>query len=1502
MQLTAVLDRRRLTGFVGAILLALAALLVLDASPQAVANPAGAAPRIGISKIFAVPPSPPPGTLSYLVRVDNFGGSAASGARLVDPLPQGIDAYSWTCTAIFGAICANASGSGAIDEALDDLVSGGSLEYEITATVAASPPPFVTNVAQVDLLPGGTCANDETPPCRATLVAATGARLFVNITPPQSGFAPGSAVQFDARVASVGDADAAGTIFRVPVAGGLTDVSWTCNAPNSGACPAGSGTGPIDLVLDNVPSGAVLDFSFSATVAPIPPPGIALIVVAIPPYGGSCEVGGAVAPPCAVSAIVPTVPKVESGLIAELAGNTIVYSLSLLNIGVDAGASVVSDPLPVGVSNFSWSCSASDGALCPNPVGSGAISETIATWPTGGSLNFQINATLAVQPPAIVVNTATITTPAGGLCGQFESTPAPCQVSVETNVNQGGLGIIKFADRAAVSAGEFFDYTIELNNNTASLDASGSVFEDQVPAGIDAFFIWTCASTGSALCPVANGSGPINATITSFPPGSGLVYSITALVGSSPPSTISNIATLTPPVGVNVTCDSDAPTPPCVAQTDVVTAPLIGVSKFSNVGGASPGGLITYILDIYNFGTEAATVQVDDPLPTGIASATWTCSGDGAVCPQVSGTGAISATLTALGNETGVNYLVQATVAAAPPALITNALTVAPPAGSLCVINDQPGLTPPPCVAQASNRIAPLLELTKTGSGQQLLLNGSARYEIQLRNFGGNADGTVLTDPVPAGLELVTWTCNGFLGAVCPAFSGNGPINATFATLPANGYLQYTIDAVVSSTAPDSITNVATITPPAGGACANDSCTASVSQSVALAPSADLAVTKTADVAMTTPGSPIVWTIDVTNLGALPASNLQISDPVPAGIDAMSWTCQGPECPAPSGAGAINLNLPSFAVYEIDGPDFPVRSGRLLFTATGTVSATPPPIVNNVVTLVPADGATCQFAVCTATSSVPSGVVGAAVLELAQSANAPEMVPGETVDYTIVLVNSGTADAGLTVLENPIPAGIEAFVWTCAASAGANCPNASGIGAINHSLALVPAGATLTYVITAVIAASPPAMVVNSAIVTPPAAATCIPASCTSVLSLPTVAAGQAVLAIAKAADRASLVPGGNVQYTVTVANVGTIGAGPSLLSDVIPVDLTSFAWTCQSTGSAVCPEASGSGSISQSVTLPPASTLVYVVQANVSATASGTITNVASLIPAQGVSCNPASCSAARALPVQTQPNAADITVSKTANPAAGVTLSAGQRVTWTLRANNIGGAATTALTVIDELPSNISNTVVSTGAGISCNATTPAPGSTLVCSVASGFTGQRTVTISADVSGPDESGRVLNTITVDGGDGAACSPCSVVHPVSAAVDITLRNARPFSAAGIAGTLIDVVNLEPSVASNIMLSLSPVASRRLFALYSSGCTATPGPLGQVHVSCPSPPQSQGASCSGSQCTIALLPANTAVTLFVALNAGTTATLTAVAAGDIVPTNNTIELSAGDAP
>ncbi len=134
---------------------------------------------------------------------------------------------------------------------------------------------------------------------------------------------------------------------------------------------------------------------------------------------------------------------------------------------------------------------------------------------------------------------------------------------------------------------------------------------------------------------------------------------------------------------------------------------------------------------------------------------------------------------------------------------------------------------------------------------------------------------------------------------------------------------------------------------------------------------------------------------------------------------------------------------------------------------------------------------------------------GGPTISVGISKTGPAVVsPGGTVTWVVTIVNNGPADGAGSVFNDPVPAAITGVSWTCTASNGAACPNASGTGNnINQTISVFPPGGQLIYTITGTIPTTGGTFV-NVATITPIA----IPGA--SAVSATAVTAGQLPAAV----------------------------------------------------------------------------------------------------------------------------------------------------------------------------------------------------------------------------------------------------------------------------------------------------------------------------------------------------------------------------------------------------
>ncbi len=107
-------------------------------------------------------------------------------------------------------------------------------------------------------------------------------------------------------------------------------------------------------------------------------------------------------------------------------------------------------------------------------------------------------------------------------------------------------------------------------------------------------------------------------------------------------------------------------------------------------------------------------------------------------------------------------------------------------------------------------------------------------------------------------------------------------------------------------------------------------------------------------------------------------------------------------------------------------------------------------------------------------------------------------------------------------------------------------------------------------------------------------------------------------LAVGKDDGLGTAVPGQSTTYTITVTNAGPSDAAGASVTDSLPAAVSSATWTCTPSAGATC-AASGSGGITDTVTLPPGGTLTYSLLAQLASSATGTLANTATVAMAAG-------------------------------------------------------------------------------------------------------------------------------------------------------------------------------------------------------------------------------------------------------------------------------------------
>lgn len=227
------------------------------------------------------------------------------------------------------------------------------------------------------------------------------------------------------------------------------------------------------------------------------------------------------------------------------------------------------------------------------------------------------------------------------------------------------------------------------------------------------------------------------------------------------------------------------------------------------------------------------------------------------------------------------------------------------------------------------------------------------------------------------------------------------------------------------------------------------------------------------------PGETLTYTITLHNSGAANAFNVGALDPLDPNVVFVSASNGG----APIGNTVTwsgltvpgNGDLVLTVVVTVVDP-IPLGTSRILNLAY-VAGTTPPACVGNPL---PPE--------CISTPTEP-----APRLNVTKVVSSPNVPPGGTATYTITVTNVGTVAASNVTIFDPLPPGLTAFQWTCAASGGATCANASGNGAINESIPSFPVGGQLVYIVTAQVDVAASGSILNSVRVTPSQNTYCMP-------------------------------------------------------------------------------------------------------------------------------------------------------------------------------------------------------------------------------------------------------------------------------------------------------------------------------------------------------------------------------------------------------------------------
>ena len=852
------------------------------------------------------------------------------------------------------------------------------------------------------------------------------------------------------------------------------------------------------------------------------------------------------------------------------------------------------------------------------------------------------------------------------------------------------------------------------------------------------------------------------------------------------------------------------------------------VSDLAGNDPALPGDTLRYTVSYANRGGDpAASSVMTDPLPagttyvpgslrvvTGANSGTKTDAPDGDQAEFDTAADAVRFRLGA-----GANGTTGGVLDPGAESTVTFDVTVDGDAGGTTITNTSSlryiaqtvGAPFTYDVRPVSMRVAALadLSLTKDLTPDPTLAGQPATATITVHNAGPSAAReVVLSDPTPDGVTLTRATTT-----VGTCSIAGGDVGCDLGTLGNGATATVTVTLTVppGSTA-TSVADLASVTsstddPDLG----NNSAGAAVGVEAA----ADISVTKTATPTMVTPGGTVTYQVAVHNAGPSDARNAVFDDDADPATMQLTVITPAAACGNPSASfTAVRCTLGSLApgstrTFTVTGTMAPnVDAGTTSVNRATVSSDTPDPDLSD------------DTAAATVTAGAPR-----ADLHIQKTADPTTVIAGRQVIYTITVDNdAGPSDAAGVVVRDPMPSG---FTATSATSTRGTCTvGGTVVCDIGDLVAGTDgaAGASATITITADVAAAASAGSVSNIATASGPGADAVSATA------PVTVVTRADLDIHKSAsasptqDGARIVAGGEAYFTMVATN-----HGPSTAQAVRVTDQLSPAFTFVSAipSAGTCESPGAGGLLTCTVpSLADRGTVTVVVHMHVPSSYDGSDAPDTARVSSATTDPAPADNDATYTVSGGAE---ADLVLTKTAAPDPIV---AGDTVTYTLRATNLGPSDATGVVVVDDLPTGLSFTdavpdeCTTTGQHVSCTAGGVAAGDTatfeIIASVSPILESGATITNDAHVSsGVDDPSPDNNS-------------ANVTSDVRTSSDIAITKAQIAPSTppgGHTAFSLTVVNHGPSVARDVTVIDSADVEAAVQVIPDGACDTLNGAL-----------------------------------------------------------------------
>ena len=507
--------------------------------------------------------------------------------------------------------------------------------------------------------------------------------------------------------------------------------------------------------------------------------------------------------------------------------------------------------------------------------------------------------------------------------------------------------------------------------------------------------------------------------------------------------------------GFYLTQGTETPTggiPPGTPTLDPTqcTGANLALTMSDSIDPVTVGGAFTYNLTATNSGpVDATNVTLVDTLPTDLEWQSATPSQGSCVHSGEALGGIVTCTLGTIAN--GANATVDIGVdAQGAPGVINNSATVSanepdPVSSNNTAVEDTTIVDP------SAN-----LSVTQVEDYDPAGVNLPLVYTVTVTNPGpANATLVTLVDTLDA--AVIFQTAEPSQGLCAEAA---GVVTCDLGNLD-NGSIATVDITVIAPATPQTVTNTAVVSAAEPDPDSADNTSAEDTE-VINPPPTDLELSKTVNPDPVVAGNPVTYVLTVNNLGPGPATQVELTDTLPAGVAYQSATPSSGSCSESGGIvtcdlGTIANGGSKIVTIVVTAPS---TAGVMTNTATVTTARIDPNASND-----------------SASADTTVTIVGDADLRLGKSDSPDPVLVNQALSYSLIIDNLGPDDATDVVLVDTLPA---AVTFQSAISSQGICSESGGTVTCNLGMINNAATATVDIVVTA-----PPSAgsIINNAVV-----------------------------------------------------------------------------------------------------------------------------------------------------------------------------------------------------------------------------------------------------------------------------------------------------------------------------------------------------------------------------------------------------------------------------------